>query len=395
MDARIDQKGAKLSLPKALVLILYLAGLAAISVYAYRHPLYNWDMIGYMGLVVQKKTSDIQKIHEETYRLAKEHVPATEYGYLLGGPKRQARYENADTFYSVLPFYAVKPMYVEMVNAFYKAGFSLPAATLMPSITSYILCGLLLLYWLARIVSFYWAAIIGFTISFSGFMVFAARLSTPDFLSAFLLLLAFFLIIEKRNLHRAFIVMLLSLFARLDNIIACSLILTFLFANKEWRPAISWKKYLLFIAALLACYFIITTITLRPFGWDIFYYPSFARRLDLAGTAHDSFSLKSYLKVLDTQVFTALVYSNFFLFLTIILIILYTPAFRIKMLSFEQQFALLFVVIIACRFILFPDLSDRFHLPFYLCTLIILLKRIAPFFPASVNQFINSKNQTT
>ena len=390
MNARAGHTGTKPGLSKIIVLALYLAGLAAISVYAYRHPLYNWDMLGYMGLVVQKETSDIHKIHDETYRQAKEHMPATEYGYLLGGPKRQARYESADTFYALLPFYAVKPMYVEMVNVFYKTGLSLPAATVMPSITSYILCGVLLLFWLARIVSFYWAAIIGFTISFSGFMVFAARLSTPDILSAFFLLLAFFLIIEKRDLHWAFFVMLVSLFARLDNIIACSLVLTFLFFNKEWRPIFSWKKYVFFTGSLIACYFIITAITLRPFGWNIFYYPAFVRHLDLAGTAHDSFSLKSYFNVLDSQIFTALLYSNFFLFLAIIFISLYAPAFRSGMLSFEQQFVVLFLVIITCRFILFPDLSDRFHIPYYLCTLVLLVKRIARLPIISKDQFINT-----
>jgi len=388
MNAGTGRTGTKLNLPRIVVLALYVAGLAAISVYSYRHPLYNWDMLAYMGLVVQKETSDIQKIHDETYRQAKEHMPATEYGYLLGGPKRQARYESADTFYALLPLYAVKPMYVELVNAFYKAGFSLPAATLMPSIISYILCGLLLFYWLARIVSFYWAAIIGFTISFSGFMVFAARLSTPDLLSAFFLLLAFFLIMEKRNLHGAFVVMLLSLFTRLDNIVVCSLIVTFLFFNKKWQPVFPWKKYLLFLGSLAVCYFIITAITLRPFGWNIFYYHDFVKRLDLGGATHLSFSLKNYFRVLDAQVFTALLHYNFFLFLTIIFIILYTPAFRFKMLSFEQQFVLLFLVIIACRFILFPDLSDRFHIPYYLCTLILLFKRVAQFPIVSQNQSI-------
>jgi hypothetical protein len=349
---------------------LFLTGL-----FAYRHPHYNWDMLAYMALVIQEDHSDIREIHELTYKAAKENIPSSDYDRLLGSDHRKKLAEDPAAFFNTLPFYAVKPLYIKMISLFHKTGFSLPRSTVLPSIIFYLLTGLLVFYWLLKYLEITWAFAAGLCIMLSGFMVFMPRLSSPDCMSAFLLLCSFYFIVEKPDLKWVFGFLLVSMFTRLDNIVPAFFILSFLFFTNQWEKKIKPGYYISMMFILAACYFGITAVTMKPFGWDLFYYPTYARYMNLSHTFNSSFSLKEYLALIFSQVTTAIVFYNFVFFLFFLLLILYPSPAGYKNFTFEQAFSVLLLLIIISRFILYPDLSDRFNIAYYLCFVMIFIKK--------------------
>ena len=365
---------------KSLVIIIYFLCLLIIALFAYRRPIYNWDMLAYMALVVQEDHKDINQIHDLTFQAAKDNIPSLDYEHLVGGEYRRNLSENSETFYQTLPFYAIKPLYVKLVSLFHKDGFSLPRATVLPSIICYMLIGLLLFYWLEKYLNLIWAFAASLSIMFSGFMVFLARDSTPDCLSAFLLISSFYFIIERPSLKWILFFLALSVFARIDNIVACFFILSFLFITNKWQGKINLSHFLLMLVLMTACYFGITTIAMKPFGWNVFYYPTFARQLDLSHVFHSTFSFKAYFDLVISQLATAVVFYHFIFFFLFIFLILYSPTCKYKNVTFDQTFCFLLLVIMLFRFALYPDFSDRFNIAYYLCFLIIFIKRYTSFF---------------
>jgi hypothetical protein len=362
---------------RLLLVVIYCYCLFLIGSFAYRHPHYNWDMLAYMALVIQEDRSDSKQIHEITYKTAKENIPASDFKKLLEGDYRKKLAEDPEAFFNTLPFYAVKPMYTKMVSLFHKAGFSLPISTILPSIIFYLLTGLLLCFWLLKYLEITWALAACLLIMLSGFMVSMAGLSTPDCLSAFLLLSSFYFILEKPSLQWVFFFFILSMFARLDNIVPCFFILSFLFFTGKWQKKIKLKYYLLMLIILTACYFGITFITMKPFGWDIFYYPTYSRYLNLSYTFSSSFSISDYLALAFSHVTTAILFYHFTLFMFFLLLILYSPSFKYRNFTLDQSFSVLLLLIMFVRFVLYPDLSDRFNIAYYLCFLMIFIKKYA------------------
>lgn len=361
---------------KWTVISLYFIFLLSAGVFAYKRPHYNWDMLPYMALVLRQDVSGFDKVHQLTYRIARENLPSDDYNYFVQGEYRKNLNENPTAFYNTLPFYAVKPLYIQATYLFYKTGFSLPAATVMPSILFYILTGLLMLYWLTKYLNLFWSFAAGILIMAFGFMISLARLSSPDSMSTFFLLAAIFFIMERHSVIWMSVFLLLSLFTRLDNIIPCVVIPGFLFFTGRYQMKIKLNQFLALLAILTVSYFGIVVVTMKPFGWGLFYYPTFMRNLDQFHTSQAVFSLNEYLIVAITGAKRAIEFYNFIPFLFIFLLIIYTPGIRFKVLDDDKSLAALLMLIILFRFILYPDLSDRFNAAYYLTFMLILVKKI-------------------
>ncbi len=359
-----------------LVYLAFLLCLLPVAIFTFKHPAHNWDMLAYMALIVRMdKTHSIDELHAITYSGAKQALTAEEYERLTTTPSVRKNFAtDPSQFEGLLPMYAVKPLYIWTCWLFYKGGFSLTAATVMPSIISYLVIGLFLLYWLRKYVKGSVAFLGGLLIMLSIFTVDIAGLSTPDCLSALFLFLSAYFILEKRRPAFMFFFFLLSIYTRVDNIIACFFILSFLAFSEKWKM-ISKARYFLMVAILAIAYISIILPAIQP-GWNLFYYSQFARQLNLA-YADQGFSLSSYLTLVYSKLVTALVSSHFTFFLFLGLLAMYKPGISFRNLSFDQSFLLVLASVIFFRFLLLPDLSDRFYCGFYLVIIILLVRRFS------------------
>lgn len=359
-----------------LAMLVFFICMAPAAVFIYKKPHYNWDMLAYMALAVNRDHQDIQAVHTITYQSAKENIPAYEYGLLVQPAEgHRAQLAESDTlFYNNLSFYAVKPLYNLSVYAAYKAGIPLPRATILPGVLAFLLMGLALFHWMKKYLSLIFAFAASLLLMYSGFMIHTARISSPDTLSALTLFSAFYFMAESKSFIMTSLLLLLAVFIRMDNALTAILILGFLSftGSKEKRLPLKWL--LLMILLLGISYFIVSGMS-GQFGWGGLFYPKFLHYLNEAGNYQQSFSLKTYLSLMYSKAITGMVFSHQTIFVLLTLLILVKPfPSRLKMLATEQALALLLPTIILVRFIFFPDISDRFYTAFYLFTAVLFVK---------------------
>ena len=353
---------------------LYVLGMALAAFYCFYRPLYNWDMLAYTHLILKMDHNDPKAAHERTYVLAQRHLPAEDYRKLSDSTHRFRNHmrQSAEAFEQQLPFYVVKPLYLVLVLASYKAGIPLPQATLVPSVLSYVGIGLLLFHWMGLFLRRGMTALCAFLIMISPPLLYIAKAASPDSLSCLLLLAVFYCIMEKPALRPLIFVMVLSILARLDNIVTCFLILCFLFFSRKWPLNLSFRQLTAWAGCFLFCYFLIGLLA-RSYGWSLFFYGDFMARLHPYYGTGGGFRFSSYVRVMYEHFMAGMNHSYLALFLTL-LVYLLRPPFSMRNLSFEKSFALLIPFILLVRFILFPEIADRFYIPFYLLILVLLAK---------------------
>ncbi len=355
----------------------FLLCLLPVAVFTFKHPAYNFDMLGYMALVIRIDTHDVDKVHEMTYQKAKEEVPGDEYRKLTEAlPFRKKMAVDASQFEKILPIYSVKPLYIGLCWLFYRIGFSLVASTFIISIVSYLIIGLFLFFWLAKYLHPAVAFFSALLIMYSMFAVAIAGHSTPDCLSALFLFVAMYFILEKQNVIVMFLFFLLSIFARVDNVISCFFVITFLTFSRQWKM-IELKRYLL-MTAILGIAYICAIFPVTQFGWSIFYYPQYAKHIDFSRDFDQAITFSSYIALVYTKLVTAMVSTQFTFFLFLCLLIFGNPFSSWRKLTFDQSFLLLLLLTILFRFLLLPDLSDRFYFGFYLVFIILLVRKLQP-----------------
>ena len=360
-----------------ILLFLYVTAIFLAGLYALKKPLYNWDMMAYMAIVVGYDHPDPNQIHDTVYHIVKQQLPAEVSSQLTDGGiefrKRMA--ENSNEFYRQMPFYSVKPLYTGLIYIFYKTGIPLIEATVLPSFMGYLLIGLLLIFWIKRYLEFPIAAAFCLLIMFSGPMWEIARCSTPDCLSTFLLLSALFCILEIKSLGFAFLWLLFSITGRLDNVIPAFFIISLLTFSKKCGFRICLNKYFLLLLSLTICCLGVAWNT-RHFGWSVLYYPTFLKSLNSSYSFQAQFHLHTYMALAISQIMTGLYFSHFILFMALAVLAFKGKShFPFQNLDFEQLFLCTLMAILITRFILQPVLSDRLYMGYYLAILILLVKR--------------------
>jgi hypothetical protein len=344
--------------------------------YCFKRPYYNWDMLPYSALILKMDHYNTQEAHTLTYKLVRENIPDKNYRQLTDSSHayRNSMLNNAGAFNGQLPFYVVKPLYTGFSWVFYKLGISLPQATLIPSFISYLLIGLLLFHWLSIYLGLPITFGVASLIMISAPAISVASTASPDCLSAFFLLGSFYFIIEKPSLWSAIILMVLSVFTRLDNIVTCFLLLCIISFSGKWFKKISFRNFLFITILFIFCYFLIGLIA-KQYGWSIFFYNDFADRLHPTYGSKEHFSFESYFRLMYEHVVSGVNTSYLAIFIAL-LFLSFNKTFSFKESAFEQVFSLSIPFILFIRFILYPDISDRFYIAFYLVIIILLVKRI-------------------
>jgi hypothetical protein len=148
-------------------------------------------MFPYMALTAVDNHVPFDSIHSKIYRDAKHEMPFSDFVAL--SQRQPALAANASEFQLILKYFAIKPGYLAVTRTLYHAGFSLVAATYLPSVASYILIGCLLFWWLERIFSPLVASALALLLAATPFLITPARYSSPDLLSTFLSLAGIFI----------------------------------------------------------------------------------------------------------------------------------------------------------------------------------------------------------
>jgi hypothetical protein len=358
---------------------IYLLFLLAATVYKYRKPDYNWDLLAYSAAAISLERNNATEVHDIAYREARAHIPAFHYRQLTDTASVYRRRMAADPafFNEQMPFYVIKPLYVAMVYSAYKSGLSLPAATFFPSVLAFFGIGLLLFFWLRRHLHIVLCTLLSILLVLATPLMYAASMATPDCLSAFFLLCAFYCIIERRRLVLAYLFLALAIFTRLDNVIVAFVILTMMARSNAWPGRIPLKRYLAMVTGLAVAYFLVTAMATR-YGWSLFFLPSFYTRFhDTLYSVHTSSLIKDYILQRHSAIMVSFLFHHLSVYLAFALLLFIgrTPL-RWKTLTTGQVLMLALIITIAIRAVVYTDLSDRYFVAYFLVIPVLLVQRI-------------------
>lgn len=328
-------------------LFFYIVLLSLATFYLSRFPGHNGDMPFYIALVIEKEQGSTEGVVERTKEVLRQELPSREY------QDHADRISNADPV--ILERYRIKPLYVLLVLAFHKLGFSYIHATLIPSLLCYFLIGLSI--W--QIVIKKLDPVKTFLISMTCMLVFPtlllARLSTPDALSCFILLNALFFIYYGRNKSLWFSLFLLAICVRLDNVVPELIIL---FALWNWpcgkfRNKLFIKQFIILSCGLFMMAILVNLTATRHFLW--FRDPHFSEPPG------------QYLK--DLGLYFYVLPGSFFMYLFVLFIF----SGIVRGFSWKQEVNYIFYTICAVvfvRFLLYPFYEERYITPYLLFSLL-------------------------
>ncbi len=365
---------------RIMAYILYAGMLFIVCRYLYNHPGYNWDMLPYMGVALNYDNTD--SVHQYVFATAEKEIPAQAYQQLTDSTNkyRWSVYRSAQTFTLQMPYYVVKPLYTALVFAFYKSGIPLTKATVLPSVISCFLIGILLFNWLQRYLPALSAMIAAVAIVLWSPMMLVARTSSPDGVSALILFAAFYCLLEKKKTGWIHILALLSVFARIDNILPAVLLICFLTYEKRADGNRPWITGTIAAAACIFCYLAVGMLA-KEYNWNMLYFSNYFSKMNPEYAAQESFSFHNYWVLIKSQAMSGLYFSQLplFFFLTVCLI---TYRWRVSGQWNHPEVLLLIMIwlIILFRFVLHPMAADRIYLAYYLVVLVLLVRNMHFYF---------------
>ena len=123
--------------------------LGMVAIHLYRTPVYDMDLLGYMGNALLYRTNDVPAIHKQVYAEVSKWPNAKalegESADAEQNASRRARYEHWENFGEFLPFFAIRPAYNTVLYALSPMGMS--RAAVFISAASYLFVGWLLFTW--------------------------------------------------------------------------------------------------------------------------------------------------------------------------------------------------------------------------------------------------------
>lgn len=317
---------------------------------------YNWDFIGYMGVVNSYIENDSKNIHQKTFFILDKSIDTKKYELKSEG-YRKVMSIDYKAFEENLSFYKIRPLYTGLIYVLYKLGFNLLYSIKLLTILPIIFILGMLYFSLKRETNNRQVAFL-----FSIFFVFSPLIikiatTTPDALSSMFLFMLSLTYYEQRNKFLQIIIMFLLVATRTDNFLWIVLLLLFDVFN-----AFSFKK-LKFNLLIIICIFIFyQSINLYAgnSGLWVVYYNTLVNRLNFPLSQTPKFNLQDYYY---GQIF-ALKYTIFTLFVTFIIAILGYINFKKNQNKSIYVFNIVATTIssLLIRLILFPAYNSRYML---------------------------------
>jgi hypothetical protein len=207
---------------------------------AYYVPYYDWDLVAYVGSAMALHENNAKLIQTQAYDALRNELPEEDYVDIANGSYfRRDVASNPDHFRQQLRFYQIRPLYIHLLGWLHRLGIDYVNATRLLSAASFSLIGVLLYLWSRRYVDERFAAICIPLLLIAPVLFTSARTGSPDALSAFVVLLGCFELVEYRRPIVGSAILLVSLFLRTDNVIfVVCLLAGFALTQKRTRDRI-------------------------------------------------------------------------------------------------------------------------------------------------------------
>lgn len=282
---------------KRVIIIFYFFLVLSLSVYSYLKPYYTYDLIPYIASTISLEQSNKEIIHDETFRIAEKALPKEVFNGFISGEFGQEMYTDSESFYQQLNYYKVKPLYIYLIYVIHKLGLGIVNAVNIISVFSFLGISILLFLFINKLKRGYLGIIILSLLMICQPFILIAGRNTPDTLSAFVILLSLFLLLNSKLKILPGLLLVSSIAIRPDNLIICGLLFLYfgLFSPKEYRLKI--YQTLSFILLSLILYFSISILE-QSYGWKTQFTISFLHFIDRPAEVAVQLSASDYFRVL-------------------------------------------------------------------------------------------------
>jgi hypothetical protein len=234
---------------------------------------YSTDTVEFVGNVVALQTSDAAAIHRAAYDAVKREAPAMVIPHILGtdlatdeAAVRRDKYANPLHFVGFLPYFAIKPLYIEALNLVHKAGVGLVRSIAVVSSVSFLGLAALIYLWVRQQNG---SLLVAGLLLLSPELHGLGQVTGPDALSVLCLLAALYSLFQSKP-ALGIALLMTSIWVRPDNAILVTLVLAYLSFTGELRL---WMGGLLILIAL------VTPLAISHFGgsagWQALYLHTF------------------------------------------------------------------------------------------------------------------------
>ncbi|MDA8018215.1 MAG: hypothetical protein MPN21_12280 [Thermoanaerobaculia bacterium] len=361
-----------------LSLALLLPALVGLAVELERGAIYNWDLMGYVGCLVELDTSDPEEIHRRVLEVVHTEVPAPFRPRLLAHDRFRNHPDfawgrevatNPQAFVSQLDWYRPRVGFTALAATAHQVfGQPLLASIRAAISASYVALGLILWACLGRQLGPWLGAAVALAVVASEPVTSVTALHTADLPATVVLLGGLWALLRSRSLTPAWILFTAAVLVRPDHAVTCVVVLA-IAAFSGAAPKTPRIHFAGAMAGLTALYVLIGTLAHHP-GWiRLFSFTFVERRVDLSDARFDP---GEYLAAFPGTLWD-LGSTSTPIFATLALLLCIFLPRRTQ----EQQTLHCLTVglstAFALRFLLFPVAWDRFWLPLDLWVVVTLV----------------------
>lgn len=361
--------------------IVYFIVLLFSSVFVFRNPWVDWDIVSYIWNVKYIENKDIEAIHKETYSELKTYLDEKRYETIKWHSwYRREIFSSPEAFYDIMPFYNIKFIYIWSIYYISKIWLSIIHSILAVSIISYLIFASLLFFVFSREITRQPLFVIPiYLFSFSSPIIIAARSTTPDMFWAVLLFLWVFLILKKQLLAWIF-VLIFSLWVRTDNIIFIGVLLFYMkfLAPNEYK--INYKIFVLSTILTLGFYKWINTYFHNFWYWKL-YYNSFIEPISYPSSFDAVVSNRQVFSILKDKIASLIALRDnkpitYFPFIIVLSMfsLLYSSKNLIKINNIYIALMLISVFTLLFKFAIFPNIQERYFVSYFVLIVIWMVK---------------------
>lgn len=352
--------------------ILYLAFFCVNAWQSARSPMYNWDMIGYMGAVETYSTKDPQQIYDKTVERLKKIYSPHGVKSIIEKPVTS----NAKAFYQQLPYYTVKPLFVSTIYVLHQFGAPMHVTSYMLQIIGFLVIGALCIWFRPRSVDIgLWAfAVMAFCVIGRWSVIDTLPWTTPDMICIAFFLLGFCGWVYKRSLPMLAAGLLLAQLTRPDMMMLNVFLCAFFAFDTQKDRRLDRKFAAILAAVCIGTYFLVNHLA-GSYGWRNLFDYVFFNRIAYPADMPADFTFQEYWSVLKTGVEKMLLEDGrvqLLLALSVVCSVMYVYFPAVGNPRFVWLLWLGWISL-AARFVMLPAYwEDRYYLPNYFIMLFAL-----------------------
>jgi len=351
-----------------LVLGVFLTGSAAV----FSRTIYNWDMLGYVGLIKQQTFIDASEIHRTTYETVREVVSDQDFEELISGvgskelisgvgsKYRQTAYEDPSSFVQQLAWYRGRVAYWGLGYLLSKAGIhEVTALRIIGAAFYFALCTVVLFHLTYLFPDQTLPLLLSVVVAIYPPLLQMGTVMNPDMMASVGVALGFSLLLREK-LILGTLIMVATVFVRTDIVVFCALLITPVVLVGR-GPLARRIGSAIGLALAVPLVLLINSAFDYP-GWEKLFTTSFVEILSYPLATDVSVSLEEYFRVLLSIGLRLLIGHPIWLIM-VLSIVFFCKVFNDSRLH-DPALVWLGAILtyLPVRMILYPSPADRFFI---------------------------------